>query len=220
MVDKMIQLLYDGISKQRRCKVYEYPNKATFFAQVEARIENEQLLTAIDMAYRWSKTAFEGIFRDSGERYFEHTKAVAWQILISLEVDDEERLAVLQICSLLHDLLEDTYVADKKILRLVYDQISPDITKIISDLTKDKDHKFDRLIASTSVDTKIIKGSDRWHNLSTISGWKKDRIIRKVRETEEIILPWMEKSASDHHVRFMLNQIKQEIRMLKSTFQF
>jgi (p)ppGpp synthase/HD superfamily hydrolase len=203
--------------------IEEYPNKAKFFAKVESKITNEDYLTAIDFAYRWSKAAFKGIVRDSGVRYFEHTKAVAWQILVDLEINNELRLTILQICSLLHDLLEDTYVADEKILRFVYDRTSPSITKIICDLTKiegDKARSFDRLLASTNVDTKIVKGSDRIHNLSTIKVWSRDRVIKKVRETEDIILPWMETSRSDAHVRLMINKIKQEIKVIKADFEF
>lgn len=58
---------------------------------------------AIEMAYQDAKDAFREKYREGGERYFEHIRAVALILILYLRVRDYELI----IAALLHDIVED-----------------------------------------------------------------------------------------------------------------
>jgi GTP pyrophosphokinase len=171
------------------------PPRKEFFAEIKRKITDDRCLTCIEVAYNIAKEAHRGQMRDDGERYFEHVKAVAWILLTETEIMDQLRLTILLSAALLHDLMEDTYIAQRKHLKFIFDQFSQDIADIAWELTKPrstvKSMGWARLMASKRIATKLVKAADRLHNVRTLRRCRTEKIRRKMKETEETILPWL-----------------------------
>jgi GTP diphosphokinase / guanosine-3',5'-bis(diphosphate) 3'-diphosphatase len=172
------------------------PNRKEFFDKVKEKITDDRLITCIEVAYNIAKEAHRPQKRDDGSRYFEHVKMVAWIILTEVNINDQFRLTILVCTALLHDLMEDTYIAQKRHLHFIFDQVSQDIAIVSWELTKPKktecnNDPWQRLLSSTKVPTKLVKAADRLHNVRTLSRCKLRKIHRKINETREVILPWL-----------------------------
>ena len=173
-------------------KYSNVPGRVAFFRKVKESISDERFFTAIELAYNMAKAAHKGQLRDDGVRYFNHVKAVAWTILTETQIKDQLRLTILVCVALLHDLMEDTFIAKKRHLHFIFDQISPDITNSIWVLTNPKrGNKWRKLLSSISVVVKLIKAADRLHNLRTLLNCREEKIDRKIEETRNIIVPWL-----------------------------
>ena len=167
------------------------PDRQKFFAEIYRQISDLRLQLAVEFAYNFAKEAHRNQTRDSGERYFNHCKAVAWVFLTEVNMQSQHLLATIVIMALLHDLLEDTFVAKKQHLHFIFDQIDPAITEVIDEVTKDQHHNFDKLLRSNRLGTKLVKAADRLHNLRTLPACREEKRNRKIQETEETILPWL-----------------------------
>lgn len=176
------------------------PGREDFFATVRTKITEERLVTAIEFAYKIAKAAHKDQLRDDGVRYFDHVKAVAWIILTELDISDQFYLTQLLCVALLHDLMEDTFLAERKHLHFVFDQISPQITNSAWELTNPKgttkEEKWQKLLASISIITLIVKAADRLHNSRTIGACSIEKQDRKKAETREIIIPWLRQTVT------------------------
>ncbi|MBT7484567.1 hypothetical protein HN680_07385 [Candidatus Peregrinibacteria bacterium] len=115
------------------------PGREIFFSTIRTKITEERFITAIEFAYKIAKAAHKDQLRDDGERYFDHVKAVTWIILTELDISDQFYLTQLLCVALLHDLMEDTFLAERKHLHFVFDQISPQITNSAWELTNPKE---------------------------------------------------------------------------------
>ena len=170
------------------------PPKKQFFAKVKEKISDDRCVTAIEFAYNIAKEAHRQQKRKDGERYFDHVKTVAWIILTETGITDQLRLTILSTAALLHDIIEDTFMARRKHLRFAFDQLSPDITAVAWEVTKSKSSdpkvKFKKLRASNRAATKIVKLTDRLHNQRTLLACSLRQIRRKNHETRQIILTW------------------------------
>ncbi|NQT49916.1 bifunctional (p)ppGpp synthetase/guanosine-3',5'-bis(diphosphate) 3'-pyrophosphohydrolase [Candidatus Kuenenbacteria bacterium] len=170
------------------------PPRKEFFAEVRRQISDERCITAIEVAYNIAKEAHRQQRREDGERYFDHVKAVAWILLTETNITDQLRLTIMLCAALLHDIIEDTFVAKRKHLKFMFDQLSPDITSVAWEVTKvrtsDKNKKFKKLLASNRAATKLVKLGDRLHNQRTLLACSRKKIRRKNRETREIIISW------------------------------
>lgn len=171
------------------------PGREIFFSTIRTKITEERLITAIEVAYRIAKYAHKDQLRDDGERYFDHVKTVAWIILTEVDITDQFYLTILLCVALLHDLMEDTFLAEQKHLHFMFDQISPDITNSAWELTNPrgatKVEKWKKLLASVSIITLIVKAADRLHNSRTIGACTIEKQDRKKAETRDVIIPWL-----------------------------
>ncbi len=171
------------------------PPKKQFFAKVRQKISDERCIVAIEVAYNIAKEAHRQQQRKDGERYFDHVKAVAWILLTETGITDQLRLTILLTAALLHDIIEDTFVAKRRHLKFMFDQVSPDITAVAWEVTKvkvnDPQKKWRKLLASNRVPTKLVKAADRLHNQRTLLYCSRRQIRKKNKETRNTILPWL-----------------------------
>lgn len=189
------------------------PNKFSFFHTAHERIINVQYRRAIELAYRMAKEAHRPQTRDNDERYFNHVKAVACIILYDLNVYDELELTILLICALLHDTIEDSFMVTKSLLHFIFDQVDPSIATTIDVLSKpdvaDKTLKMAKLLADETVTVRIVKGCDNLHNQRTLRNCPPSKMRKNIKETLEVIIPWMELHNENPQVRFLVDRLRE-----------
>ena len=170
-------------------------SRKVFFAKLKEKITDDRCVTCVEVAYNIAKEAHRGQVRDDGERYFEHVRAAAWIVLTETHITDQLRITILVCSALLHDLMEDTFVARRKHLAFIFDQFSTDITTVAWELTKqkkkDKRKTWRKLLNSHRAPTKLVKAADRLHNLRTLGACSRRKIRKQIRETRVTILPWL-----------------------------
>ena len=184
-------------------------NRDTFFARIQTFAKpGHKETVAITDAYNTAKEAFRKKFRETGERAFEHSRAV---VLILIDVVGErDPLAI--IAGLKHDEVEDCGTT----LQEIENHYGKEVAFMVDAVTMPSGdfvnresrmeayhHKF---IAGVEKDIRVlkIKLSDRLHNLMTSSTLSRERQIRMVEETEQIYLPLAKK----HDILFLeLNQV-------------
>lgn len=169
-------------------------------------LDVSQLASAYDLAkisYNWQKWA---IIRNTGERYFDHVKAVAYIWAVELWDTNPERT----IARLLHDNHEDTRI-NADILRALYGNKVSSLVSLVSNPPKTGDVKIDaerKKIAYGAMlefeEASKIKVPDRIHNnrsqelvlmhqwyipVDTLTQGMIDQGYRKLQETETYIVP-------------------------------
>ncbi len=191
-----------------------------FFELVHRQVENDRYRVAIEFAYELAKVAhYKQPPRANGERYFSHVKAVAAIILqeLNLSLYNENEITTLIIAALLHDLMEDTFVAKRRHLAFIFDQINPEITMIIETVTKvEGPNKFAKLLSCCHKLVKIIKGADRLHNQRTLCYCTPAKIRRKNAETRNKILPWLKFRSRDPNLLHLIDQIEKQTALNES----
>ncbi|MFY9457792.1 MAG: HD domain-containing protein [Candidatus Spechtbacterales bacterium] len=150
-------------------------------------------------SYNDAKTGhgYEQQVRDSGERYFEHPKRVAVNLIHELEIYDADMI----IAALLHDLVEDTFTfgaieeAASRIQRRYNKRVATFVlalTKEPCDREEDKperDRRYFERIANEGPKTMILKLADRLDNLRDLRRCSVEKKQHYVEETECYILP-------------------------------
>jgi len=175
----------------------EYPDREAFFAVVGRFYpEDDVRYKLIVDAYETAEKAFEGVYRDSGEKYFEHLRAVALIIMLHLR----QHSHVLIIAALLHDIIEDIKGWNYERLRSKYgDEVAMLVWWVskphaASDAEKnarnrDYHHRFNNAPRGAL----IIKLADRFHNMLTLWETTPEKRKRKIIETQDFYLPLAEK---------------------------
>jgi len=150
--------------------------------------EDEELLIK---AYKFSEHAHEGQKRLSGEPYFVHVFETA-KTLASLGMDVQT-----VVCGLLHDVLEDTKVAEKDLK----ENFGSEILFLVSGVTNLRALKYrghERYVESlrkffiamaSDLRVVIIKFADRLHNLRTLEFLRADKRHRIAIESIEVYAP-------------------------------
>jgi len=155
----------------------------------------------IEKAYNDAKDAFRGKFRDDGERYFEHIRAVALILILYLRVTDYRMI----VAALLHDIVEDipSWTIDR-----VREEYGDEIAQLVDALTKpyhifktkeechDAYHKRFKQAKRAFF---LIKLADRLHNLLTLWTCVDEKILRKIEETKRYYLPYAEEHLILYH---------------------
>ncbi len=149
-------------------------------------------IALITQAYDYAMEAHQGQKRRSGEPYFLHPVAVAWQ-LADQQLDDATI-----ITALLHDTLEDTPVTFDDIS----ERFGTEIAKLVSGVTKltefhlnsteaKQAENFRKLLFAMCEDLRVIlvKLADRLHNMRTIRYLPAQKQVQKSRETMDIFAP-------------------------------
>jgi (p)ppGpp synthase/HD superfamily hydrolase len=178
-------------------------SRDTFFARVQECGLGDNL-PDIQVAYWLAKESHRVQEpRDSGERYFEHPREVAWTLL-----DYGYWSAEAVILGLTHDVIEDTYALREVIVRLLgadtfnslcllskqIPVFDPSNGRLLRYDVKTKPEYYGAL-AQGSLREKAAKGVDRICNLRSMNeGWPIDRQKKKAEETREFIIPMMWKT--------------------------
>lgn len=135
--------------------------------------------------------------RDTGERVFEHPRAVA---TILIERGHRSKGSIIK--ALLHDVVEDTNTPPHVIVRVCGHEIwtsllvlakyvpvfDPVTGQILGRYRKTPEEYFGEL-AKADVEDRRVKLADRTHNMSTMSSWEKERRVGYAVETKEYLLP-------------------------------
>ena len=149
----------------------------------------------IERAFNFAKKAHEGVRRRSGEPYILHPLSVA--IIVCKEMGLGSTSIV---CSLLHDVVEDTEYTTEDIRELFGDkvaQIVEGLTKISGDLFADRmlesaqAENFRKLIITMNDDIRVIliKIADRLHNMRTLSSMPERKQLKIAGETLYVYAP-------------------------------
>ncbi len=129
---------------------------------------------------RFMKKAHQGQYREQGIPYFYHPLAVA-------ELLKEKGFGeVYQITGLFHDLLEDTSATEEDILNMS----CKEVLEAVKVLTKRRNLSMEDYmdgIAKNPI-AKVVKLADRYHNLVTLRACSKEKIQRKLDETDSYFL--------------------------------
>ncbi len=176
----------------------ENRDRAAFFAVVELYYpKSSDEYALIESAYNTAKDAFRNELRESGERYFEHLRAVALILLVYLRVRDAAIIAA----ALLHDIVEDidgwnedrvSLKFGRRVAGLVQWVTKPNVT-LFGDDKEARNRTYHQNLNRAPRDAILIKLADRLHNLITLWDVPEDKQRRKVRETQDFYLSLAEK---------------------------
>jgi len=136
----------------------------------------------IRTAYAFSKYGHRNQTRRSGERYFDHPKAVSLVVFDDFEIKFDWRIIVI---ALLHDIIEDQYLLTERRIKINFGRPVVEGVKFMS---KDEDSKlifFERLLTCNQWRPITAKLADRIHNLRTLDGATEDVKKKQVKETRE-----------------------------------
>lgn len=156
----------------------------------------------IQNAYNLAKTEFDGVFRQSGDRYFEHLRdmaliGVSWQ-----REKDPEQVAA----DLTHDIIEDIPGWTPERLERA---LTRNVAYYVDCMTKPnkqdfpstelRDHAYHLRLDYAPLGVKKGKLRDRLHNLMTLDGCPLEKRIRKIAETEGWYLATADKYGILYH---------------------
>jgi (p)ppGpp synthase/HD superfamily hydrolase len=155
----------------------------------------------IERAYDAGKDAFRGNLRESGERYFEHLRAVALILMLYLMSEDHREISA----GLLHDNVEDKpeWTVDR--VAAEFDGEVALIAETVSmpyDLFPEKEEcleVYHRRLADAPRRIIRIKLSDRLHNHLTMWVCSEEKKRRKIEETKRFYLPLAKKHFILYH---------------------
>lgn len=170
------------------------PNRQNYFAVVEQEFGRE-FETDILNAYQLSKALHRTQSRKTGERYFEHPRAVALQLFDIGPSAPRE-----QILALLHDSVEDCWILPSMLGRLFGADVQHGV-ELLSECTvtvrergriqktKLPHEEYFARLRSAPQPVRRVKLSDRLHNLRSMRTLTPASIRKKVDETRVYVLP-------------------------------
>jgi len=175
--------LFSYHTTQKGLAMPKLPGRKQFMALLDGHMSEDEALR-VRCAYVLAKVAHQGQLRDSGERYFDHPKAVAL-ILIDLGVYDWEMLAL----ALDHDAVEDTDLRDSELYRLLFGDWFVEALMTLS-----KNQTPDYMAGLWAADGRVlmVKLADRLHNVTTLYGVTPEKRLRKLTETQREYLPLLD----------------------------
>lgn len=143
-------------------------------------------------AYQMAEEAHDKQLRESGERYFEHIRAVTLILIDELQIHN----VMMIIVALLHDTREDSRLFS---VSDIFSIFGMKINDMIDTLTMPSRNRFgskpERLeyyhqkINKALIDEIVVKLCDRLHNIRTLHHCEPEKIKRKIAETREHYLP-------------------------------
>ncbi len=180
-------------------------SRKTFFARIERYYSKySKEYKFIERAYDDAKDAFRHTKRQSGERYFEHVRAVAIILidylhifeLIGLEIPAYKVVAA----ALLHDIVEDCPEWPLSRIEKCY---GSDVAWLLDYVSKRPKSEFSseeeqlkfyhsRFVTAPRVFF-LVKLADRLHNQLTLWCCDIEKIRRKMLETLKYYIPWARK---------------------------
>ncbi len=166
--------------------------KEMLFDAIDSYIKNEESLAFIHKAYDYAEGKHAGQVRLSGEPYFVHLLAVAYE-LAKLHADPKTVAA-----GLLHDTLEDCGVTKEEFIEN-FDEETYNIVEAVTKIgnLKFKDEKeylaanHRKIFIAMAKDVRVIlvKLVDRLHNMRTLQFQPVEKQKRIAKETLEVYAP-------------------------------
>lgn len=144
-------------------------------------------------AYDTAKDAFRDKYREGGQRYFEHLRAVALILMVYLRVRDADVIAA----ALLHDIVEDIEHWSEERLTVEFNAVVAMLVWWISKPCSSKfgnnkearNRAYHQNLQRAPRNALLIKLADRLHNLLTLWDTPPEKQKRKVTETQDFYLP-------------------------------
>jgi (p)ppGpp synthase/HD superfamily hydrolase len=161
-----------------------YPDigRKRFLARLDP-LMSPQEMEIIETAYMFAKYGHKEQMRDSGVRYFEHPKAVAWIIIDELKLHDWRTIAM----ALMHDLKEDSWILSWWRIQVNFGK---SVTLGLKLLTKDpKKGYLKRLRTHGTWRELTVKICDRLNNMRTLQECPPKKIVRQLAETQKEFFP-------------------------------
>jgi guanosine-3',5'-bis(diphosphate) 3'-pyrophosphohydrolase len=172
-------------------------NRGEFFHLLDKRTPGET--ADLQVAYWFSKNVhFQTRPRDNGERYFEHPRRVAANLL--RHGHQETKLI---IAAFLHDVVEDTLTPASVIVSLFgadtwerlfllskkMPVLDPATGQVIDLIEKEVDEYFSDIRTKGDRFAKLIKLADRLDNITDCGCWAEERKRRYIDETRRYVQP-------------------------------
>ena len=166
--------------------------KEIFYEQIDSYITNKDSLAMINHAYDYAYDKHSKQFRKSGEPYFVHLLAVAYEL-------SKLKVGPTTICAgLLHDVMEDCGISAEEFTK----EFGEEIYHIVEAVTKIGNLKFKdekeyqaanhrKILMAMAKDVRIIlvKLCDRLHNMRTLQFMPPEKQQRIAKETLEVYAP-------------------------------
>lgn len=168
-------------------------NHARFLNVLRGRVSPKKL-EKIDQAYNLSKYGHRNQSRANDERYFEHCRQTALILIEELGITRYKLI----IAALLHDVIEDSYVVNNKVIKKLFGK---KVARLVRTVTKPKkddsrftndDERHDfyhQQIKNAEVDALLIKLLDNLHNMRTRFDCTAEKQDRKSKESLENYVP-------------------------------
>ncbi|MDE2001207.1 MAG: bifunctional (p)ppGpp synthetase/guanosine-3',5'-bis(diphosphate) 3'-pyrophosphohydrolase [Patescibacteria group bacterium] len=129
-------------------------------------------------AYQLSKHGHKGQSRETGERYFEHPKAVAVILIKELRMLDPDMI----ITALLHDIQEDSFILTWEDIEDIFGK---NIVLYVRAVTKEPGKAYLENLLRAPTPALFVKLADRLHNLRTLGGCRPEKKMKQITETRE-----------------------------------
>ena len=166
--------------------------KEIFYEQIDSYITNKDSLAMINHAYDYAYDKHSKQFRKSGEPYFVHLLAVAYEL-------SKLKVGPTTICAgLLHDVMEDCGISAEEFTK----EFGEEIYHIVEAVTKIGNLKFKdekeyqaanhrKILMAMAKDVRVIlvKLCDRLHNMRTLQFMPPEKQQRIAKETLEVYAP-------------------------------
>lgn len=163
------------------------PSRVVFFDAFSTLLNEEQEM--IGSAYVFSKAGHARQFRVSGERYFDHPKAVTWILVTELKIIEWQYA----VDSLLHDIREDTFLLSHQRIMINFGlECAIDIDALTRRGGESVEEFINRIFLR-GVRVILIKLADRLHNMRTLASMPKENQINTTRTTLEVYLPLVDR---------------------------
>ncbi len=196
-------------------------NHAKFMSVVSQYFPpDDERYLRIQSAYQLAKNEFRGKYREGGERYFEHLRAVAIIVMVHLRIRDPDLI----ITALLHDLPEDiegwSYekikgIYGSNVASLIWYVTKPKLEEFGGD-KKARDRRYHENLMHALRGSIIVKLADRLHNLLTQWDTTEEKRQRKIAETQDFYLTLAEKETIlIHELEDILVELQQSTKTNK-----
>lgn len=175
-------------------------------------------------AFDFGKSIHTGIRKDGVTPEFQHQIEIALYITTLKDIQDEEGCI---IAALLHDVLEDYPLVASQTIRNMFGEERAlsvvRLSKCIEGIPQYTDIEcyFDDI--AIDVRSSIVKGADRFHNLSTMhSAFTFEKQNRYLQETQQLFLPMLKVAAEKFPQQYLTymnirTMLKTQVRLIQHT---
>lgn len=204
-------------------------DRSRFLERIKDLTEEQQML--IHAAYDLSKESHRPQKRDSGERYFEHTRETALILMDECQVRDPDLI----IAMLLHDSIEDSATFGNRLMpfskwektakfrlsRFFNERVASTVISLTKPKVDGKEIKTDKEagdfylnnLEKAGPDSILLKMVDRLHNLRSLSGTTPEKQQRIIKETQEKYWPIFQQALLKYPKKgkYLLEQMNTEM---------
>jgi (p)ppGpp synthase/HD superfamily hydrolase len=173
------------------------------------------------MALNIAQKVHNGLRKDNITKEFQHQLEMALYITTLKDLMDEEKC--LTAC-LLHDLIEDYPSSIEAYnIKSVFGEEIYRICYLLNrnNYKEDLANKYYYENIAKSEIASIVKGTDRMHNISTMTNvFSKDKMIKYISETKDYVLPMLKESRNSFPQQIqsyfnIIDNLRQQIRIIE-----